>query len=123
MKSNLKYTAILLCCSFYGITASSEPLSDASKYTVRVKTSISHAFAEDEAGTYNGAGFLVDVENRYIVTNAHVSGYGNANIRVAFEEYEYEDAKAIYVDPVLDLAIITPSALNCQSLLPTFCAR
>lgn len=83
-------------------------LENASKYTVRVKTSISHAFAEDEAGTYNGAGFLVDAEKRYIVTNAHVSGYGNAKIRIAFEDYEYEDAKAVYVDPVLDLAIIQP---------------
>ena len=90
----------------FPITCVAGALDDASKYTVRVKTSISHAFAEDDAGTYNGAGFLVDAEKRYIVTNAHVSGYGNANIRVAFEEYEYEDAKAIYVDPVLDLAII-----------------
>ena len=73
-------------------------LEDAAKYTVRVKTSISHAFAEDDAGTFNGAGFLVDKQNRYIVTNAHVSGHGNANINIAFEGYEYEEAAAIYVD-------------------------
>ena len=58
------------------------------------KTSISHAFAEDDAGTFNGAGFLVDKQNRYIVTNAHVSGHGNANINIAFEGYEYEEAAA-----------------------------
>lgn len=81
-------------------------LEDAAKYTVRIKTSISNAFAEDSAGTFNGAGFLVDKLNRYIFTNAHVSGHGNANIKIAFEGYDYEEAIAIYVDPVLDLAVL-----------------
>ena len=81
-------------------------LEDAAKYTVQVKTSISHPFAEDEAGTFNGAGFIVDKANRYIITNAHVSGHGNARIRIAFEDYEYEAATAVYVDPVLDLAVL-----------------
>lgn len=84
-------------------------LEDASKYTVRVKTAIAHAFAEDDAGTSNGAGFLADKANRYIITNAHVAGRGNANIQIAFENYEYEDATAIYVDPVLDLAVLQTS--------------
>ena len=57
---------ILYLCSVivFPITCVAGALEDASKYTVRVKTSISHAFAEDEAGTYNGAGFLVDAEKR-----------------------------------------------------------
>ena len=56
---------------------------------------------EDAAGTFNGAGFLVDKTNRYIITNAHVSGRGNASIKIAFEAYEYEGALVIYVVPVL----------------------
>ena len=62
-------------------------LDEASKFTVRVRTSIDFSFAEDEAGTLYGAGFLVDESRRYIVTNAHVSGRGNARIEVAFKGF------------------------------------
>ena len=37
-------------------------LSDAERYAVRVKSSISYPFAEDEAGTFNGAGFLIAIK-------------------------------------------------------------
>ena len=94
--------------------AVADPLQDASKFTVRVKTSIEFAFAEDEAGTIRGAGFLVDDSNGYIVTNAHVSGRGNARIEVAFKGHSYEYAEAVYVDPDLDLAILKLTA----SLIP-----
>ena len=93
--------------------AIADPLQDASTFTVRIKTSIEHAFAEDEAGTIRGAGFLVDDIKGYIVTNAHVSGRGNARIEVAFKGHSYEYAEAVYVDPDLDLAILelTPSLI------------
>lgn len=81
-------------------------LDEASKFTVRVRTSIDFSFAEDEAGTLYGAGFLVDESRRYIVTNAHVSGRGNARIEVAFKGFGYETANAVYVDPILDLAVL-----------------
>ena len=95
-----------------------DPLQDASKFTVRIKTSIEYAFAEDEAGTLRGAGFLVDDSNGYIVTNAHVSGRGNARIEVAFKGQSYENAEAVYVDPDLDLAILqlTPSLLPADAV-------
>ena len=96
--------------------AIADPLQDASAFTVRIKTSIEHAFVEDEAGTIRGAGFLVDDSKGYIVTNAHVSGRGNARIEVAFKGHSYEYAKAIYVDPDLDLAILQLS----PSLLPEY---
>lgn len=96
--------------------AIADPLQDASTFTVRIKTSIEHAFAEDEAGTIRGAGFLVDDSRGYIVTNAHVSGRGNARIEVAFKGHSYEYAEAVYVDPDLDLAILQLS----PSLLPEY---
>ena len=43
-------------------------LDKAEKFAVRVKTSIAYPFAEDEAGTFNGAGFLVDREAGWILT-------------------------------------------------------
>ena len=94
------------------------PLQDASKFTVRIKTSTEYAFAEDKAGTLSGAGFLVDDSNGYIVTNTHVSGRGNARIEVAFKRQSYENAEAVYVDPDLDLAILqlTPSLLPANAV-------
>ena len=77
MKRFLVFLIWLFCVP---ITAIADVLEDASKFTVRVRTSIEYAFAEDQAGTVKAAGFLVDIENRYLVTNAHVSGRGNATI-------------------------------------------
>ena len=55
-------------------SATASILENASKYAVRIKTSISYPFFEDEAGVSNGAGFLVDKDRGWIITNAHVSG-------------------------------------------------
>ena len=108
-----KQATLSLVLSMLPVATVADPLQDASKFTVRIKTSIEYAFAEDEAGTLRGAGFLVDDANGYIVTNAHVSGRGNSRIEVAFKGQPYESAKAVYVDPDLDLAILqlTPSLL------------
>ena len=101
-----KTAMISLVLSMLPAATVAEPLQDASKFTVRIKTSIEYAFAEDEAGTLRGAGFLVDDENGYVVTNAHVSGRGNARIELAFKGHQYQSAEAIYVDPNLDIAIL-----------------
>ena len=99
----LVFVTSILCTP---ISAFADILEDASKFTVRIRTSIEYSFAEDDAGTSHGAGFLVDVDNRYLITNAHVAGRGNANIEIAFKGHEYESAEAIYVDPLLDLAVL-----------------
>lgn len=109
MKTLIATVALILCTSSISIA---DPLQDTSRFTVRVKTSIEYAFAEDQAGTIRGAGFLVDSNKGYIVTNAHVSGRGNARIEVAFKGQQYKSAEAVYVDPNLDIAILqlSPSA-------------
>ena len=101
-----RFLVFVICLLCIPITAIADVLADASRFTVRVRTSIEYSFAEDDAGTSHGAGFLVDIDNRYLVTNAHVAGRGNANIEIAFKGYEYEPAEAIYVDPLLDLAVL-----------------
>ena len=56
-------TATVLSMMLAFVTANSVfagVLDDAEKYAVRVKASISYPFAEDKAGTFNGAGFLID---------------------------------------------------------------
>jgi len=97
-------TAILLS-SVSGFAQS--VLDDAEKYAVRVKASIGYPFAEDDAGTFNGAGFLIDKERGWFLTNAHVSGRGTGYIEISFKGEEFHDAELIYVDPELDFSILS----------------
>ena len=78
--SMIRFLVFLIWLLCIPISAIADVLEDASKFTVRVRTSIEYSFAEDDAGTGRAAAFLVDVDNRYLVTNAHVSGRGNATI-------------------------------------------
>ena len=74
MKTSIR---LLLLCSLISVCTVSNAesfLSHAEKYAVRVKSSISYPFAEDKAGTFEGAGFLIDKERGWFLTNAHVSG-------------------------------------------------
>lgn len=82
-------------------------LDDAEKYAVRVKASISYPFAEDKAGTFNGAGFLIDKNKSWFLTNAHVSGRGSGDIEISFKGQEFVEAELIYADPDLDFSILS----------------
>ena len=95
--------------------AYASPIIDASDYTVRVKSTTQYAFVEDEAGTGNGAGFLIDKERGWILTNAHVSGYGNSEIETSFKGEEYVSAKPVYIDTELDLAVLAIEVENIPS--------
>ena len=92
-------------------------LSDAERYAVRVKSSISYPFAEDEAGTFNGAGFLIDRERGWFLTNAHVSGRGSGDIEISFKGQEFNEAKLIYVDPELDFSVLSLSPTESAKLI------
>ena len=87
--------------------AKADPIEDANSYAVRIKSSISNSiFHDGGSGTSNGAGFLVDKERGWIITNAHVSGYGTANLEVSFKDEKYTTAQVLYADNELDLAVI-----------------
>ena len=77
----------------------------AQTYTVRVKASVVIPFAGDSRGTWLGAGFVVDAERGWIMTNAHVVSRSPARVQVATHGKEFAPARKIYVDPFLDLAI------------------
>ena len=87
----------------------------AERYTVRVRTSIKLPFDSDEQGTFDGAGFLVDSERGWILTNAHVAGRSPSTIQIAFKDRDYRPATKLYVDPLLDLAVV---ALNRSDVPP-----
>lgn len=97
----------------------------AEQYTVRVRTSIKLPFDSDEQGTFSGAGFVVDSGRGWILTNAHVAGRSPSTIQVAFKDRDYRPATKLYVDPLLDLAVLaldpsgipsgtTAATLDCQ---------
>ena len=75
-------------------------------YTVEITSQIKTPFREDSQGMYSGAGFLVDKEQGWIVTNAHVASYSPAKITVSFKDEDFVPGETVYVDNYLDLAVI-----------------
>ena len=75
-------------------------------YTVQVRTAVTTPFEGDMKGTSRGAGFVVDRERGWIMTNAHVVSRSPSRVEVASHGGPYLEAEKIYVDPHLDLAIV-----------------
>jgi S1-C subfamily serine protease len=75
-------------------------------YTVKIKTRVDKPFLGDEKGAFTAAGFLVDVKQRLVMTNAHVVARSPSHVSVAFYNGHYYKARKFYVDPVLDLALL-----------------
>jgi S1-C subfamily serine protease len=98
--------------SFAGLqTASADSVAerafaDATHYTVRISASTDYSFLESDKGGWDGAGFLVDRERRWVLTNAHVAGYVSAKILVAFKGHARVPATAKFVDNFVDVAIL-----------------
>jgi serine protease Do len=78
----------------------------ASEYTVEIMTLIETPFVGERAGTFGGAGFLVNKSKGLILTNAHVVKLSPSKVLVSFKDKDYKPAKKIYVDSYLDLALI-----------------
>jgi S1-C subfamily serine protease len=88
----------------------------AQQFTVKVQTIVSLPFGPDEEkGVFTGAGFVVDAKKGWILTNAHVVSRSPASIRIALYDGSVSDAKRIYVDPYLDLAV---AEISDSRLLP-----
>jgi serine protease Do len=79
-------------------------------YTVQIKTAVAMPFDTDRKGFSQGAGFVVDRDRGWVLTNAHVVSRSPARLEVAFHDAEFQEAKRIYVDPFLDLAIVDVGA-------------
>jgi S1-C subfamily serine protease len=83
-----------------------EIFAAARNYTVYVETRIETPFIEDDAGSYLGAGFIVDRERGWVMTNAHVIGHSPATLDVSFSDGAKSKATPVYIDSFLDLAVI-----------------
>lgn len=75
-------------------------------YTVQIKSSVSIPFAGDAKGSSLGAGFVIDAERGWILTNAHVVSRSPSRVEVAFHDQEFGDATKVWVDPYMDIAVV-----------------
>ena len=78
----------------------------ANSYTVKIRSRVEYPFANDEKGSFSGAGFLVDKTLGWIATNAHVTATNPSIVEVAFKGQDFARAQLLYVDQLLDLAIL-----------------
>lgn len=84
-----------------------EVFKEALEYTVKIETRVDMPFLDDHKGAFTGAGFLVDAERGWIMTNAHVVARSPSHVTVAFRQEEsFHPTEKLYVDPYLDLAIL-----------------
>jgi S1-C subfamily serine protease len=80
--------------------------SKALSYTVQIKSSVTIPFAGDRKGSSVGAGFVVDAQRGWILTNAHVVSRSPARVEVSFHDQEFAEASKVWVDPFMDIAIV-----------------
>jgi len=86
--------------------AGEDAFRDAKDWTVQIRTSVSRPFTQDETGSFQGAGLVVDARRGWVLTNKHVASSSYSTITVTFHGGEPLPAQRVYVDPHLDLALI-----------------
>jgi serine protease Do len=93
-------------------------IADASRYTVQVLTLTEYGFGREARGTSRGAGFLIDRERGWILTNAHVAKKSPSRVRISFRNRTYIAAEKLYIDNHLDLAIlqIDPGRIPAEAI-------
>jgi S1-C subfamily serine protease len=85
------------------------------KISVTIKSSPS-IIAYGHVSEGFGSGFIADAKNGFIVTNAHVAGMGSAKeYTVTLHNGALIEAKLVYLDPMVDCAILSVD----PKLLPT----
>ena len=120
----------LVCSSTFARseTTRSENIESATSATVLIKTHLKHGFLEDDQsdGRWEGSGFLINKQKGWILTNAHVAGFGPVTLRVRFEGQEkFASAERVFVDSKHDVAVVriesdqipeesTPLELDCS---------
>ena len=92
--------------------SANDVIETAGRFTVKITTAVDYSFGNESKGTWRGAGFLVDRERGWILTNAHVAGKSPSTVRVSFKDFPYFKAEKIYVDNQLDLAVLKVDPAN-----------
>ena len=104
----LKALALAFLCAASSLQAASieEVFEQAALYTVKIETTVEHPFLDDPFGTSFGAGFLIDRQRGWILTNRHVVAEAPSEVELRFIDSEYIAAEKVYLDPQIDLALI-----------------
>ena len=105
----LSFTAIFLTFSLsFAEERASETsyLLKAEGYTVKIRTRVKYPPMKDNKGAHEGAGFLIDGKRGWIATNAHVASRNPESVEVAFKGQSFFEAKLLFVDRYLDLAVL-----------------
>jgi len=89
-----------------GIDSQKTHFENANTYTVKIRSRVEYPFLKDERGSFSGAGFLINQSLGWIATNAHVSATNPSAVEVAFKGEKFAEARLIYVDHLLDLAVL-----------------
>lgn len=67
---------------------------------------------------FRATGFVIDADNNFIVTNAHVVNEAHNQLIIENIKGEQYNAEAVYVDPASDLAIIKVTDKEFKKLAP-----
>ena len=121
---NLTRSALLAACLPIALAFSHSVFAEngevifkrAPLYTVQIRTTVDKPFKEDTRSSSMGAGFVVDAERGWVMTNAHVAAHSPSQVRIRFQRGEYHEATKVYVDPYLDLAILELDASQRENL-------
>ena len=120
MRNVLVLTALVLFLETLNLAWGDEVqkthFENANTYTVKIRSRVEYPFLKDERGSFSGAGFLINKTLGWVATNAHVTASNPSIVEVAFKGEEFLEAKLIYVDHLLDLAILKISS----SKIPEF---
>jgi S1-C subfamily serine protease len=106
MRSILLLPLLLNAPTLVAQNAGEDAFKDAKDWTVQIRTSVSRPFTQDEMGSFQGAGLVVDAQRGWVLTNAHVASSSYSTVTVTFQGGEPMPARRLYVDPHLDLAVI-----------------
>jgi len=98
--------SLVLGCSSLAAAEALDIIAQANRYTVKVSAAIEYPFGNESKGTRRGAGFLIDRERGWILTNAHVAAKSPSRVRVSFKDRSFIPASKVYVDNHLDVAVI-----------------
>lgn len=100
------------------VAAAADVIEAANRFTVQISSTVEYPFGAEGKGTAKGAGFLIDRERGWIMTNAHVARRAPAKIRVSFKGEPNVVVERLYIDTHLDLAILAmePAKIPASAL-------
>jgi serine protease Do len=83
-------------------------LEQAKRFTVKVRGTTLWPYSPEQMGTGLGTGFIIDRDEGWILTNAHVAKRSPSTVEIALGESENEwlPVQRVYVDNHLDIAVL-----------------